>query len=63
MSEITKREAAAKAKVSIKTIERWIAEGRIEAYRYGPRLVRIESDSLENLRQPIHPNYSTTLGV
>lgn len=63
MSEITKREAAEKAKVSVKTIERWIAEGRIEAYRYGPRLVRIESESLEKLRQPIHPNYSTTLGV
>lgn len=63
MSEITKREAAEKAKVSVKTIERWIAEGRIDAYRYGPRLVRIESESLESLRQPIHPNYSTTLGV
>ena len=55
--ELTKQEAAEQKKVSVKTIERWIAEGRIEAYRYGPRLVRIKSESLENLGKAIHPNF------
>ena len=55
--ELTKQEAADKKKVSVKTIDRWIAEGLIEAYRYGPRLVRIKAESLDNLGKAIHPNY------
>ena len=54
---VNKKEAAQLARVSVKTIDRWIAEGRIEAYRYGPRLVRINPESIENLGKAIHPNY------
>jgi excisionase family DNA binding protein len=61
MDELTKKQAAERKQVSVKTIERWIAEGLIEAHRYGPRLVRIKAESLDNLGQAIHPNYS--LGV
>lgn len=49
--------AAERYGVSIKTILRWAAEGRIEAYRYGPRLLRINPESIENLGKAIHPNY------
>ena len=52
-----KKDAAERVGVSIKTIDRWIAEGLIEAYRYGPRLVRINPESIESLGKAIHPNF------
>ena len=55
--ELTKKQAAELKRVSVKTIERWIAEGLLEAYRYGPRLVRIKADALESMGRPIHPNF------
>jgi excisionase family DNA binding protein len=61
MDELTKKQAAERKQVSVKTIERWIAEGLIEAHRYGPRLVRVNAESLDSLGRPVHPNYS--LGV
>ena len=63
MSDLSKRETAQELGVSEKTVERWIAEGRLEAYRIGPRLVRVKRASLQSLQQPIHPNYSDGLGV
>jgi excisionase family DNA binding protein len=51
------KEAAERYGVSLKTIQRWIAEGRIEAYRFGPRLVRIKPESIESLGKAIHPNF------
>lgn len=56
-AELTKKQAAQRKQVSVKTIDRWISEGRIEALRYGPRLVRIPTESLDNLGQAIHPNF------
>ena len=56
-AELTKRQAADRKQVSVKTIDRWIAEGLIEALRYGPRLVRIRTESLDNLGRAIHPNF------
>jgi excisionase family DNA binding protein len=57
-AELTKKQAAQRKQVSVKTIDRWISEGRIEALRYGPRLVRIRTESLDNLGQVIHPNFA-----
>ena len=34
--------------VSVKTIRRWIADGRIEGYRVGPRLLRVRMESLDS---------------
>lgn len=34
--------------VSIKTIRRWISDGRLEGYRVGPRLLRVRMDSLDS---------------
>jgi excisionase family DNA binding protein len=39
--------------VDAKTIRRWIAQGRLTAYRVGPRLIRIDRDSIFKLASPI----------
>lgn len=41
-------DAAEHYSVSVKTIRRWIADGRIEGYRVGPRLLRVRLDSLDS---------------
>jgi excisionase family DNA binding protein len=35
--------------VDEKSIRRWIAQGRLTAYRVGPRLIRLDRDSVLNL--------------
>jgi excisionase family DNA binding protein len=47
------QQAAAEADVCDKTIRRWIAQGRITAYRVGPRLIRIDLDQLDASFQQI----------
>jgi excisionase family DNA binding protein len=49
----TIKQAAEFFGVDIKTIRRWIAQGRLSAYRVGPRLIRIERDSILKLCKPI----------
>lgn len=39
--------------VDEKTIRRWIAQGRLTAYRVGPRLIRIDRESIAKLCKPI----------
>ena len=39
--------------VSVKTVRRRIADGTIRAYRIGPRLIRVERDSLAGLARAI----------
>lgn len=39
--------------VCAKTVRRYIAEGRLEAVRLGPRLIRVERSSVEDLVKPI----------
>jgi len=39
--------------VSEKTVRRYIAQGRLKAHRVGPRLIRIDRESLLKLAQPI----------
>ena len=48
-SHLTTRQAANEAGVSAQTIRRWALEGRVKAYRVGPRIMRIDSDSLEEM--------------
>jgi excisionase family DNA binding protein len=47
------QQAAAWLGVHPKTIRRYIAHGRIKAVRVGPRLLRIERESLLELAQPV----------
>lgn len=39
--------------VDDKTVRRWIAQGRLTAYRVGPRLIRIDRASIVKLASPI----------
>lgn len=39
--------------VDPKTIRRWISQGRLTAYRVGPRLIRIDRDSLFKIARPV----------
>ncbi len=45
-------EAAALLKVSHSTIWRWIAAGKLSAYRIGPRSIRIKREALQAVVQP-----------
>ena len=49
----TIQQAAAWLAVDPKTVRRYIAQGRIKAMRVGPRLIRIERESLLKLAEPI----------
>jgi excisionase family DNA binding protein len=48
---LTVAEAAGRLKVTRHTIYRWIAEGRLPAVRYSPRVVRVRSGDLERYRE------------
>lgn len=39
--------------VDVKTIRRWISQGRLTAYRVGPRLIRVDRASILKLASPI----------
>ncbi|MDP9026435.1 MAG: helix-turn-helix domain-containing protein [Actinomycetota bacterium] len=49
----TVREAATLFKVSDKTIRRMISRGDIRAERIGPRLIRVDLNSLESIGRPL----------
>jgi excisionase family DNA binding protein len=50
---LTLAEAAEYAAVSERSIRRYIASGRLIAYRAGPRLIRIDRAELDAMLQPI----------
>jgi excisionase family DNA binding protein len=50
---ITIHDAAQRKNVSTLTIRRWITAGRIYAERLGPRLIRVDAASLDNLGTPL----------
>lgn len=45
----TIKEAAERKKISVWTVRRYISAGLVEAERIGPRLIRVNLDSLDNL--------------
>ena len=47
------KQAAATSGISYRTLLSWIAQGRIQAYRFGPRLLQVDLDELDKLRVPI----------
>lgn len=59
MTTTTKRhfeslaEAAERTGISVDTLRRRIAEGRLPAYRSGPRLIRVDIQDVDSLMRPI----------
>lgn len=49
---VTTRYAAEYCGVSTTTIRRWIADGRLQAYRSGPKLLRVDVDAVAALVVP-----------
>jgi excisionase family DNA binding protein len=45
-------EAAAYCHISYRTLRRWIAEGRLDAVRVGPRLLFVKAADLDKLITP-----------
>jgi excisionase family DNA binding protein len=46
---VTIKDAAEQLQCSTKTIRRWITEGRLDAKRFGPRLIRVDMASMDRL--------------
>lgn len=55
----TLQSAADRLAVDTRTVRRWIASGRLKAYRTGPRLLRVDIEEVDRLLQPV-PNYADT---
>jgi excisionase family DNA binding protein len=49
---LTVREAATALKVSTVTISRYLKQGRLRAYRLGPRTLRLRREDVQRLLQP-----------
>jgi excisionase family DNA binding protein len=43
------RETATELRVSADTVRRYVASGRLSAYRLGPRLIRVRRESIDAL--------------
>ncbi|KGN30660.1 DNA-binding protein [Knoellia sinensis KCTC 19936] len=49
----TLQSAADRLAVDTRTLRRWIAAGRLEAYRTGPRLLRLDVEEVDALLAPV----------
>jgi excisionase family DNA binding protein len=47
------RAAASRADCSEKTIRRYVAQGKLTGYRFGPRILRVDMDEVDALLQQI----------
>ena len=48
-------QAAERTAVSVKTLRRRIAAGKLRAYRYGPQVIRVEPNDVDLLMRPLRP--------
>lgn len=51
--QLTLQETAERLNVSTNTVRRMIAAGDLKAYRYGPRLIRIDPADILAAREPV----------
>lgn len=52
---LTKKEAAAKLRVTVRTVDRYMADGTLTAVRLSTRATRITRESLDALLSPATP--------
>lgn len=52
-AQLTISDAATLLGASPNTVRRMIARGDLRAYRYGPRIIRIDPADLRAMRQPV----------
>lgn len=50
---LTVKEIVTKTGYTERTLRRWIADGTLQAYRVGPRGIRIKAADLDNFLRPI----------
>ncbi|MCT9000795.1 helix-turn-helix transcriptional regulator [Microbacterium memoriense] len=50
---LTLRDTAERLSISEKSVRRWIADGRLKAVRIGPRLLRVDADSILAVAEPL----------
>ena len=46
-------QAAERTSVSVKTLRRRIAAGKLRAYRYGPHIIRVDPHDVDLLMRPL----------
>ena len=49
----TLAQAAERTGITVKTLRRWIMAGRLPAYRYGPKLLRVEPEDVDRQMQAV----------
>ena len=52
----TMNEAVEYSRIPWRTLRRWIKEGRLPAYRIGPRLIQVDLNDLDRLRRRLIPD-------
>ena len=57
------REAVSQLKIGRTTLHRWLKQGRLQAYRVGPKAVRIRRADLERLTTPVTDAGEEVVGV
>ncbi|WP_409485128.1 excisionase family DNA-binding protein [Arsenicicoccus dermatophilus] len=50
---MTLQEAAIDTGFTVKTLRRWISDGRLPAYRFGGRVIRVRPEDVDALARPI----------
>lgn len=58
---LTIAETARELKVSTVTVQRWLKQGRLRAYRLGPRRIRVQRTDLDKLLVPLSREEINTL--
>jgi len=46
-------QAAERTEVSVKTLRRRISSGQLPAYRYGPKMLRVDPRDIDRLMRPV----------
>ncbi len=57
---LTLEDVAERLGVHIRTLHRFVADGRLPAYRIGPRLVRIRTSDVEAFLEPVQTRASAS---